>query len=230
MEEVAAKLEATALQPGQHITSCIWLCYLGEDMCANCALGLEHGAKTHSTTLGYHRDRGDSSNSQCAAANLTLNVGATRYLSMQLRVEHPGYSTLVPALDCEPFPMSSGTVFRLHPGDELRLPREMEGEVYTGAFFHGMQYELPAGQISCGFVFRVVDHARDVDIESHCVIPTQSELCSLREGRRDVQFAEAQRRWNEQAHAYTECVRERVCKALHDWSLTETLGQCLECD
>ena len=131
MEDVAARLEATALKPGERITSGVWICYLGEDMCAKCALGLEHGVKAHSTKLAFHRDRGDSGNSQCAAANLTLNVGATRYLSMQLRLEHPGYTTLVPPPDwpLSDFPMSAGTVFKLHPEDEVRLPREMDGEV-----------------------------------------------------------------------------------------------------
>ena len=62
------KLDAT-LQPGQRITSCVWVCYLGEDLCAKCVLEMPHGSKVCASTLAYHRDRGYGGNSQSHASN-----------------------------------------------------------------------------------------------------------------------------------------------------------------
>ena len=76
---------------------------------------------------------------------------------MQLKLEHPGYQQMQLHEDAPPVDilLGEGSVFRLDPQDEMRLPRVVDGSVFRGAFFHGMRQGLPAGQISCGFVFRV---------------------------------------------------------------------------
>jgi hypothetical protein len=214
MEDVAAKLEAS-MQPGQHITSCVWVCYLGEDMCAKCTLGLDHGSKECASTLGYHRDRGDGGNSQGAAPNWTLSVGHPRTLSMQLKLEHPWYGNKLqdhkdaPPLD---IPLVAGSIFRLDPQDEVRHPRMVNGESFRGAFYHGMRQGLPAGQISCGFVFRCVQSTRDVACSTRCVIPRMHEVLT-----RSPLYDMAAESWVQHAPAYAAGIHKQVRTALQKW-------------
>ena len=115
---------------------------------------------------------------------------------MQLRLEHAGYQELVsPTTPIETtFPLSLGSVFQLHPGDEERQPRVVEegGDIFIGAYLHGVPQELPAGQISCGFVFRCVHQTRDVDSMTRRVIPTQAEVGPARQEKLRV-FKKARR-------------------------------------
>ena len=214
MEDVAVKLEAS-MPPGQHITSCVWVCYLGEDMCAKCTLGLDHGSKECASTLGYHRDRGDGGNSQGAAPNWTLSVGHPRTLSMQLKLEHPWYGNKLqdhkdaPPLD---IPLVAGSIFRLDPQDEVRHPRMVNGEAFRGAFYHGMRQGLPAGQISCGFVFRCVQSTRDVACSTRCVIPRMHEVLT-----RSPLYDMAAESWVQQAPAYAAGIHKQVRTALQKW-------------
>ena len=207
------KLDAT-LQPGQRITSCVWVCYLGEDLCAKCVLEMPHGSKVCASTLAYHRDRGDGGNSQSHAANFTVSVGHTRRLSMQLKLEHPGYQQMQLHEDAPPVDilLGEGSVFRLDPQDEMRLPRVVDGSVFRGAFFHGMRQGLPAGQISCGFVFRCVDETRDVTCDTRRVIPLAREVRT-----RTPAYDTAEERWRGQAPQYAALVQKRVREALCAW-------------
>ena len=214
MESVAAELEAT-MPPGQHITSCVWVCYLGEDMCAKCALGLQHGAKVCASTIGFHRDRGDGGNSQGAAPNWTISVGDSRTLSMQLRLEHPWYGNEMQVhKDAPPIdiPLGAGSIFRLDPQDEVRHPRMVDGEVFRGAFYHGMRHGLQSGQISCGFVFRCVQSTRDVACSTRCLIPTVHEMHT-----RSPLYDAAEESWQQQAPAYAASIHKRVRAALQKW-------------
>jgi len=194
---------------------------LGKDLCPNCVLQLPHGSKRCGSTLAYHRDRGDAANSQDEAMNLSISVGHGRTLSMQLRLEHAGYQELVsPTTPIETtFPLSLGSVFQLHPGDEERQPRVVEegGDIFIGAYLHGVPQELSAGQISCGFVFRCVHQTRDVDSMTRRVIPTQAEVGPARQEKLRV-FKKARREWAAQAPLYAEAVSEKVRKALASWS------------
>lgn len=138
---------------------------------------------------------------------------------MQLRVAVPGSHDLVPT-DTPPttFPLSTGSIFELHPRDEERRPREVEmeggSEVCVGAFYHGMQQELQAAQISCGFVFRCVHHARDMDCTTRRVIPTQREVSNKQTMRK---FEKARDEWSVLAPQYAALVKERVQAALGSW-------------
>lgn len=222
MEEVATKLESS-LPDGQRITNCVWVCYLGRDRCANCQLGVEHGVKRCGTTLGFHRDNGKGANSQGRTMNMTLTVGDARTLTMQVRIEHPGYTELVKTTEQTNFRLTTGSVFQLHPADEILQPRLVDGRVLNGAFYHGMQTELPGSEISCGFVFRCVQKARDVHCRSQLIIPRLKELHlastsklhndAIRQRRRAVRVC-----WESgEAARYGNSMRKHVAKALLEW-------------
>ena len=121
--------------------------------------------------------RHSASAARFTAANFTVSVGHTRTLSMQLKLEHPGYQQMQLHEDAPPVDilLGEGSVFRLDPQDEMRLPRVVDDLVFKGAYFHGMREGLPAGQISCGFVFRCVDQTRDVTCDTRRVIPLRRE-------------------------------------------------------
>ena len=115
--------------------------------------------------------------------------------------------------------VAKGGKAQLHPRDEMVWPREVDGEVRKGAFFHGMQTELGPGQISCGFVFRCVTAVRDVECAKQCVIPTRHELEALNAHMgKGVSQGQVQRQWaGELAGKYANSVRERVRKAISEW-------------
>ena len=133
---------------------------------------------------------------------------------MQLKLEHPGYQQMQLHEDSPPIEMllSEGSVFRLDPQDEVRQPRMVDSSVFRGAFFHGMQHGLPAGQISCGFVFRCVHDTRDVACDTRCVIPLAREVRT-----RAPAYDEAEERWREQAPRYAAHMNRKVREALCAW-------------
>ena len=103
----------------------VMVAYAGTDMCALCALGVpldEHGSHKCHTTLGQHQDNAGGANSQASdTANVTINVGAPRQLTMEL---HCNASCKCTAVESYTFDMVRGTEFRLAPGDEKMETRQ----------------------------------------------------------------------------------------------------------
>lgn len=153
-------------------TSVVLLGYLGDAFCASCCQGETSHSGPCGSTLGLHRDRGDGKNSQQASPNTTICIGHTRTLSMVLKSPCPN-PTEVPN-STELFELGHGAAFVLEPEDEVVLPRQIEGRVGLGAYYHGMVDPLSAGQISAGFVVREISTTREVDTKTNlCIVSRQ---------------------------------------------------------
>jgi len=117
-----------------------------------------------------HQDRGGGSNSQGVSANVTVNVGDPRTLSVELC----DADNMWP-LDCNvpaSFTFMEGSVFELHPDDEthqLRLDAAT-GECVQGTYRHGMITPIEAGSVSAGYVYRQAIRAREVDVSTNFVV------------------------------------------------------------
>tara|TARA_B110001452_G_scaffold158647_1_gene132045 strand:- start:296 stop:1684 length:1389 start_codon:yes stop_codon:yes gene_type:complete len=104
----------------------VMVAYAGRAMCALCAGGVqldEHGSHICHTTLGQHQDNsaGGANSQGSDTANVTLNVGAPRQLTMEL---HLCERCDDPALESYTFDMERGTEFRLAPEDEKMETRQ----------------------------------------------------------------------------------------------------------
>lgn len=197
----------------EHYTNITLVIYCGADFCANCALGLEHGAKKCATTLGGHRDNGGGGNTQAEySMGRTLSVGATRYLTMELLHESDDCSwTSIPETAVD-FQLVDGSEFRLDTNDEkVRLCRiSSDGGERRCAWFHGMVTPIQDDKISCGFVARHVSNVTDVCCDHDIVIER-----SKRTQKHDT----AERRWREEwAPLYRERTGTLVHRAVQSWS------------
>jgi len=168
------------------LRSCVLVSYLGSEFCAACALDLPHGSKQCGSVLHAHKDRAGGENSQSASPNYTLNVGAPRQLSMEMRVLYdngsavrdggPGsaadaFQTGVGANAEVQFNLTHGSQFNLEPEDEELLARDVgDGSIGLGSFYHGMEKEIAPRTVSCGLVFRNVTGSAEVNILTNHVI------------------------------------------------------------
>ena len=157
--------------------NCVLIAYTGADFCAGCALGGgcqqtaggSRSKKCHSI-LNMHQDRGGGSNSQGVSANVTVNVGDPRTLSVELCDADNKWPLdgNVPAS----FTFMEGSVFELHPDDETHQPRldAATGECVQGTYRHGMITPIEAGSVSAGYVYRQAIRAREVDVSTNFVV------------------------------------------------------------
>jgi hypothetical protein len=215
MEELATIWETE--DPSQTYNNFVLVMYCGAAFCANCALDVDHQTKICASTLGYHRDNGDGSNSQSLhTVNRTLNVGATRTLSMELRENFDHRWGTVEGMEAE-FRMRDGSEFLLDTSDEVTCTRlAFNGKRVTGAWFHGMQTPVGESDISCGYVGRNVRRINDVRLEDDVVImKTDSGHLA-----RQAAYEQARSVWVEsQSKQYLEKVRHLAHEAVQKWTV-----------
>ena len=156
---IAELLRKSAGQPG---TNCVMVTYLGKECCAYCIAGKDH--EQCGSVLKGHRDNCAGANCQDRAPNTTTNVGHTRQLSMAL----DGHQLA----SGENFQMTAGSVFILHPNDEVDRPRTDGRNTH---FKHGMCHPLDGGQVSVGFVCRPVQTITEVNRETNRRIMSAEE-------------------------------------------------------
>jgi len=195
MEEMVATWER---QSGyvQEFNNIVLVMYCGSNMCAHCALGLQHGQIRCGSILGYHRDNGSGANSQLLSAlNRTLNVGQTRVLSMEM-YQHQGEATWHSVRETrKEFSCADGTEFLLDTTDENVTCRcTPSGDVLDhSAWFHGMQTPIEDAEVSCGYVARMVANVGDVrvsdDVVMHgvCNGPKQAAMDAVQDTWREKQ-------------------------------------------
>lgn len=242
MERAAAQLERHHGLAHQ-LQSCVMVGYLGSDFCASCALQIPHGSKRCGTTLNAHRDRGGGGNSQESTPNFTLSFGATRTLSMELRLPPrcsargggSHYSRGVGPEAAAEFELDHGSEFVLEPQDEELRPRSVgDGTTAMGSFYHGMLTEVAPNAVSCGLVFRAVGASAEVDVATNLVILSRNERAQLHarlpkgynnkpewaEGFKGSQ-AEALKLardwWSSRAAEYSNVMSARLQAALASW-------------
>jgi len=193
--------------------------YCGADMCAHCACGLEHKSIKCGTILGMHQDNAQSSkmNSQVeASVNRTLNLGATRTLTMTL-VKHlgAGFESSVPNEDLN-FRLHHGSEFILNTLDEVEMVRQTDGAgATTCSWKHGMVTPIQDAGISAGIVGRCVRQVRDVRADNDIII--DPDIVKWRASNRGAQFSEAQQEWHQMSSRYQTTIEPRVQAALRQW-------------
>jgi hypothetical protein len=214
MEEMVSSWEAES-GLGEQFNNVVLVMYCGGDMCAHCALGIQHGQVKCGSVLGFHRDNGSGSNSQAVkATNRTLNIGHPRKLSMDLR-QYQGGEKWLPVNDTRiEFAMEDGTEFLLNTWDEEMLTRSTdEGVVVSqSAWFHGMQTPIGVADVSCGYVARLARHIGDVRLSDDRVI--SGEPRELKQAALDA----VQTHWREeQCATYSAWVTPKIEMALRRW-------------
>lgn len=206
-------------------TGCTMVFYLGASYCMACKLKLPHGTKHCGSVLKLHRDRVRGANSQTNTANRTLSVGDPRTLRMQLMVDGDPREREAERVEYE---LGPGRDFQLHPADEELAWRQFSdgGRVVRGSYYHAMPQQLRKDGIACGFVFRELNHVRDVLVSTNMVIMTREE-------RRHYELDPAPRHWKYKTRAeayatvreewvrlaprYSRAVRKLVERALKRW-------------
>ena len=228
--------------PAPAPNSVVLVAYLGPSFCAACKLGRPCMATGGSTkkcgsTLDFHADRGKGANSQSSTANITINVGDPRTLSMAL-CNTDGDILGGTRATLTQFNFEEGTAFLLDPRDEeMAYRRTADDQVVHGSYKHGMVTEIGAECISAGFVFRNVVKALEVDVRTNWVIMDRTErqhfeMHVLARGlpnppsearclvdTRANMTREATKLWMQQAPIYVAAIEPLVQRAWRRWGV-----------
>ena len=160
----------------QRYNNMVLVTYCGASMCAKCACDVPHKSKICGSIVGMHQDNAQGANglnnSQAACSvNRTLNLGATRTLTMHL-AQHLGGSvgsSGIPGTEVD-FSLTHGSEFVLDTVDEVKTRRSIaQGDKYC-SWKHGMVTPIDDDGISCGCIGRDVTEVRDVRLIDDVVI------------------------------------------------------------